>query len=68
MKIKLLIDYIGRETAMKQRFAGDELDMDHTPALELIAVGIAEAVEEYEPRVMVNKLRRKKEVKDDEIE
>ena len=44
MKIKFLIDYIGRETAMKEYKKGDELELSQQPALEVINFEIAEEV------------------------
>ena len=41
MKIKFTQDYIGRETAMKQQQAGDEIELAHQSALELIVFGVA---------------------------
>jgi hypothetical protein len=55
MKIKLLIDYVGRETSMSQRSKGDVLELDQQPAIELIVHGVA--VEYIEKP-------KKKEVKD----
>ena len=60
MKIKFLIDYIGRETSMSQCFKGDTLEIDQQPAIELIGLGVAV---EY-----IEKPKVKKEVKDVENE
>ena len=45
MKIKFLVEYIGRETAMRTYIEGDEADISPAQALELIGLGVAEAVE-----------------------
>lgn len=55
MKIKFLIDYAGRETAMKGCFAGEVYDFPDSQALELIRLKIAE--EEHEE--VAEKPRRK---------
>ncbi|MCR4308374.1 MAG: hypothetical protein NUV80_07535 [Candidatus Berkelbacteria bacterium] len=44
MKIKFLVDYIGRETAMKQYDKGDVDELSPAQALELIRLGVAEEV------------------------
>lgn len=44
MKIKFLIDYIGRETAMKEYPKDFEADIPDAQALELIRLGVAEEV------------------------
>jgi hypothetical protein len=46
MKIKFLIGYVGRETAMRTYIEGDEADISPAQALELIGLGVAEAVVE----------------------
>lgn len=63
MKIKFLIDYIGRETAMKEFRAGDEVDFPVSHALELINLDIAEEVGLIDDAPM--KRRSKKQVSDD---
>ena len=51
MKIIFLVDYIGRETAMKEYKAGDSMELDHAPAQELIGFGVAkEAGARAEPK------------------
>lgn len=42
MKIKFLVDCIGRETAMKQYGSGEIADFPTAQALELIKIGMAE--------------------------
>jgi hypothetical protein len=49
MKIKFTDDYVGRETAMKAYAKGDEADLSPAQALELIGLGVAEAVVEDAP-------------------
>jgi len=44
MKIKFLVDYIGRETAMKEYKKGDVLELDQQPAIELVNFEIAEEI------------------------
>ena len=44
MRVKFLVDYEGRETAYKKVKAGDEMELDHQPAIELIKFGIVEEV------------------------
>jgi hypothetical protein len=50
MKIKFLIGYVGRETAMRTYIEGDEADISPAQALELIGLGVAEAVVEKEDK------------------
>lgn len=66
MKIKFITDYQGRETAMKQYRAGDELELDHQPAIELIALGVAQEQTEpdEQPAPPVKRTRKVKEVLD----
>lgn len=58
MKVKFLQDHCGRETAMQTKKVGEEMEMVHTSALELIACGVVEEVHpEEEPK---RKVRRDK--------
>lgn len=49
MKIRFLQTYCGRETAMLTIDAGEVLELDHAPALDLIGYGVAEEVTELQP-------------------
>jgi hypothetical protein len=44
MKIKFLMNYVGRETAMKQYYKGDVEELPDAQALEIIRLGGAEEV------------------------
>lgn len=46
MKIKFLVGYVGRETAMRSFLEGDVADISPAQALELIGLGVAEAMED----------------------
>jgi len=59
MKIKFLVDCIGRETAMVEYKAGDIADFPTAQALELIRIGHAEEFN------VVEIFERKKKVKHD---
>jgi hypothetical protein len=69
MKIKFLVGYVGRETAMRTYIEGDEADISPAQALELIGLGVAEAVEdevinvqtmsEEKPKYIVGKKKEK---------
>ena len=45
MKLKFLIDYVGRETAMAEYKAGDVDDIPQAQAMELVRLGVAEEIE-----------------------
>jgi len=45
MRVKFMVEYVGRETAMKIYLKGDEADISPAQALELIGLGVAGAVE-----------------------
>ncbi len=56
MKVKFLQDHCGRETAMQMKKAGEEMEMVHNSALELIAYGVvAEVRPEEEPKRKVKR-------------
>ena len=63
MRIIFLKDYTGRETAGKPYKAGDGLELDHQPAIELIALGVARE-EEQQIEQPAKKIRKVKEVND----
>ncbi len=61
MRIIFLKDYTGRETAGKPYKAGDSLELDHQPAIELITLGVAQEEQIEQP---AKKIRKVKEVND----
>lgn len=46
MRVKFLVGYVGRETAMRTYIEGDVADISPAQALELIGLGVVEAVED----------------------
>lgn len=62
MKIKFLVDYIGRETAMREHKQGEILELDFPQASELIRLGV---VAEYTEQAEKPK-KKAKEVMNDE--
>jgi len=44
MKIKFLVDYIGRETSGVKCFKDDTFELSHQAALELVSMGVAEEI------------------------
>jgi hypothetical protein len=59
MKIKFLVDYVGRETAMNRYFKDDEMELDQQPAIELINLEVAEEVKEFVPDNVGPRSKRK---------
>lgn len=60
MNIKFLQDYSGRETAMVQFHEGDIVDMSFPQASELVRLGVAEAVEDFEDKPAPVKIKKVK--------
>lgn len=60
MKIKFTTDYAGRETCGKSFAVDDVLELDHQPAIELIAAGVAVEFTEDAPEPKKEKVKHGK--------
>ena len=60
MRVKFMVEYVGRETAMKIYLKGDEADISPAQALELIGLGVAEAVIEDKPEPIKKQVKHGK--------
>ena len=51
MKVKFIHYHLGRETAMREKKPGDEMEIEQQAALELLASGV---VKEVKPKEKAN--------------